>query len=335
MAEKKDAISKRARNREIERKKRQHKLMSRYGFFALAILLFLGLCWMAGDAWSRRWILNVDGTRVSAREFRFLNYLYGDKDFAMQMLQNGVILEREAANLGISLTDAERQEARELAEMLRDHYRQIGISLNFLSLNRKAEILAWDWHLSEHLIDRLLPEANFSAEASERVASDFAFYLENHRLEFTHSEVRYILSADRGNVESALTRLGAGEDFNTLIREYSLNQADQHEDHVFQTLAFWDLAEDFELDMNTINAVLDLEAGQASEIIDIGGWFLIILVDERFETDPEVVENSFMQDGMRLEDTIRDMQIEAFTELVDEWMDGFDPTINQRAFDRV
>ena len=337
MAEKKDAISKRARNREIERKKRQYKLMYRYGFYALAILLFLGVGWLSADAWSRRWILNVDGNRISTREFRFLTYFFGDKDFAMEMLQRGLVLEQQAERYGLSITDDERQDTREFAQVIRDHYRQqFGISLNFISLNRKTDVLSRDW-FTEHLREHLLPETDFYAEANEIVAADFAHHLEHNRLDFIFSNVRYILANDRTNAESALTRLAAGEDFVTLIRDYDDDeQGEQPEDHVFDSTSLWQFAHDFDLSHDIVNTILDIEEGQVSEIIELGGnWFLIVYVESKFELDPEMVEENFMQGGFLLEETIWNLRSAAFDELVEGWMAGFNPIINQRAFDRV
>ena len=329
--------SNRSKNREIERKKRNQKLMSRYGFYALAVLLVLGLGWLAADHWSRRWILNIDGNRVATTDLRFLTYMHEGTDFALHMLKTGIVLEEQAERLGVGVTQQELDDARELASMFRGQARDLGFSLNFISVNRKAEIIAREWNLFQHIIDAIAPESDFYDAATAQVAEDFADHLENNRLEFIFPSVYYLMTDNRADAEAARTAAQGGTDFNEVIRTYGFGMEDVEDDFEFSPITLWELADDFRLTPDVTNAIIDLAVGDISEVIDREGWYLVFYVESREELDHEMVELIFMQGGERHEQAVQFLQFERFSNYMEQWMEDLDNrvVVNQRALNRL
>lgn len=319
------------RNFEIERRKKQKRRTFTGVLIVLIILAVVVFCYAIWDMQNRRTIMTFKGTRVATTDFRFFNLmqaLQGEspneltRDVAMESLIHTMVVRDRAERHNISVTSDEIAELMQYAADLREQINwQSPGALNFISDRRIAE-LSSIWGLHEQLMDIYVPGYDIDEfEVEQRLQEHLEASLEF----LTEREVKYIASSDFSALENIRAEFNAGADFDALRREHSIF----FDPEVEATMDFWDFLTLYEIWDGWMD-MLPLEAGEVSEIFEANDTFFLVLIKSR-GIDEEVLE----EEGVVFrENHIAQRRTEVFAEVLDEWIENAEYTINERAFRR-
>jgi hypothetical protein len=332
--------SRKKRNLEIERRKKERHRIAVSIFMGLIGVLVIMLVYGVWDANNRRTIMTFEGQRVSTSDFRFLVELFGAHgedmhDEIINELVSVLILINKSNEHGTGISEEEMQDVREFVQMIRE-----GGEFNYISERRMTEIyttLFIDDHMG--LIDIYVPtyelDEDERAEIEEANEIGLAFHLLSVR--DSMMRVKYLVYLDEEEAENALAELLDGGDFDAMFREQNFLD----EDAEVETMDVRMLTNSVVQDEATANEIRGMNEGEISPIIVIPGEdgdpeLFIIFQMYSIETDEEILadaEERFLDENS-VQRVIDSRRAQAFWELVNEWTENANFTVNQRALSR-
>jgi len=314
--------SRKKRNLEIERRKKEKQRITTSILMGLIALVVIALGYSVWDIQNRRTIMTFEGERIATSDFRYFHSMTGmppgeetQQVIMDNLVQTLVVLER-AERHGLSLSEENRAN---LEEHVRNFRGQNPGAFNFISDRRIMELDSI-WLLFEPLMDIYVPDYELDEE-------EFAPLLETH-LEGIHDSLiqfKYLESDDWFELEDAIAALEAGGDFDTIAREiYGLPEEEEIATVDLSTLLdFYDISE-------RRPELLSLEEGEVSEIIIADDVFFIIQMYNNV-VDDEVLESA---EELFRERNIQTGRAGIFWALIEEWIEQADYTVNERALRR-
>ena len=266
------------------------------------------------------WIFELDGKRIPTVDLQFYMAALGvdpsdlnSRQTALGQLIEAQIIINRAARHGVGLnTDEVAAYLPHMQNMLQF----LGLE-GIVSDERAVDFFTVDV-LVERLIDQYVPID--SLDHSE-FAQELTEYIENNRRFLDLINVKYILTADGQGLSEQLQN--GITDFDELIREFSISQTAEN------TVSLLDVMYGFDLDEHRGFPLFELEPGEMSDIIDLGGIFLLIYIHERAPGDPAEIKNTLT------EHFLFSRRMEVLTELMISWKYSTEYIINQQAFDSL
>jgi hypothetical protein len=309
--------SRKIRNREIEKAKRNRKRVGTTIFTLVIIAAACFLVYMIWDNINRRTIMTIEWaeiglgqTSVATSDFRFfyMSQEAGDEaaDNAMDELLARLTLLERANYHNLSLTSEERTMLLEEAATVREMHPPG--TLGFISNGRIADLWSADFLIPQlmeiYSQDIELDEEDFAERLAEHMEIQLPWVADMY--------IKYVASVDPAELENAFT-------------EYAY-EADE-----LEPIEFWEFVQSLEMTWEQADLIIELEVGEVAELIEIHGVFYSVLMYSR-TFDPEIIEemeNDFRTD---FENSARSMNF--FEEHFSAWRESFSHTVNNRAFNR-
>ena len=312
--------SRKKRNQEIERNKKQKRRMSAGIGVAIVLVILAGIAWVAFDAHRRNWIMTFEGQRIPTNELRFMMenqdwWVQPEEitDRAMADLIQRLTIMHHANRLGLGMTNEER-----------DIILANTGSHNVLSDNRMAEFMSVSG-MYERLLDYFVPE--FTLDAVD-YQDEIADYIEARRPFYEPSEVMYILNEDLGVLLSVQTSMF--DDAGTEFADFVLQYCEEHIAHEMESPNTLSIAElEGVLDPMDMLMLMDLQPGEMSEIVAFHDSFLLLYMHSRGEIADSEIQESFLS-NMALQ-----RRHSEFSEIFEELIEDAEVEINQRALDSL
>ncbi|MCL1843217.1 MAG: SurA N-terminal domain-containing protein [Defluviitaleaceae bacterium] len=310
------------RNLEIERKRKNQK-RKWVGIFVMLALIAVGaLGWAIWDMQARRWILDFNGERIPTSDFRF--FTQGGpplteefRDILLDSLISSLALMERAERYNLSATDEEIAELEDMSRQFRAS--EPPGSLDFISNRRMAEFYAVNPQVGpvfERAMDHFVPDYT---PDEEELSLELQMHIETNREFLETPYIKYIRSSSREEVMEAESAFAEGDMvFDTI-------DASPLEDF-FQEHTDWDT-----IDWDYIDAIFEvlwaLELGQVSHIFEIGEYYFFVQMHERI-FDYDAVEEEFR------EHFINRARSTEFFALIETWVEEADVNINNRTLNR-
>lgn len=309
-------------NREIERSKKQKRRMSAGIGVLIVLLICAGIAWFAVGVYQRSWVIRFEGQRISTNELRFIlqsqDWMWTPQDQivdrAMDMLIHTLTVMHHANNLGLGMTDEERDEMLEF----------IGNERGVISNTRMAEFFSTEF-MQDRLFDYFMPELILDPEIYRY---DIEAYIEARRPFYAQTEIMYILNDDFDILSSI--RGSTLNDPDANFADYVMQYCSEHIDFGIEEPTVLGLA-DLEHVINPFDMaeVAELQPGETSQIIMFGESFLLLYMHSRVEASDAEMQEAFLSNWSR------EIRMEAFIEFFDELVENARYEINQRALDAL
>ena len=313
--------SRKKRNQEIERNKRQKRRISAGVGVLVVLAICAGIVWFAVGAYQRSWIMIFEGQRIPTNELRFMMEHQNPWQSPEEIIESAtsdliqtLTIIHHANNLGLGMTNEERDAIIENIE-----------GRGVISNSRTAE-----FHNAGNMLERLsnhfVPEFTLDpADYQEEIAE----YIEARRPFYHQTEFMYILNDDLGVILSVLESMenDANADFGAFVMMYCAAHVGfdgVEEPNLLPLEAFETIVNPFEL-----LELIDMQPGETSEIIMFEESFLLVHMYSRTETPDSEIQDSF------LENTVLQRRAEQFWAIIEELVDNADFEINQRALDAL
>jgi len=312
--------SRKKRNQEIERNKKQKRRVSAGIGVAVVLVILAGIAWFAFDAHRRSWIMTFEGQRIPTNELRFMmenqDWWVSPEEIterAMADLIQSLTIIHHANRLNLGMTNEERDI---LLANVDSH--------SVLSDTRMAEFFSVG-NMFERLFDYYVPE--FALDAAD-YQDEIAEYIEARRPFYAPSEVMYILNEDLGVLLSVQTSVF--DDAGTEFADFVLQYCEEHIAHEIESPNKLSIAElEGVIDPMDMLMLMDLQPGEMSEIIMFNDSFLLLYMYSRGEIADSEIQESFLS-NMALE-----LRREQFNEIFEELVENAAVEINQRALDSL
>jgi hypothetical protein len=318
------------RNLEIERQKKNRRRLSAVITTFVITLILLAIVWITWDVRNRGWLMTFEGQRIATADLRFLANIWQEnisvpetRDAIINHLVQTQAILYHAEQAGLRMSDEER-------EMLRgfiDSNREAGAIPRAVSDERALELVGAMDFIVPLVFDHFV---NYEPDPAE-FEQEFAVYLEANREEYAlrSTEAQLILTDNRQALEEIRQLANAADEIN--FEEYARLHCvlyDHEQDTAF-TAAITDIVEWFDLLIYSPE-LLRLEVGQVSSVIELAeDEYLLIYMKERPEIEDSAIEEMYR------ERIITERRAEIFQELLEEWVENADYTINQRAVDSL
>jgi len=316
-------------NKEIERKKRNHRRMSNLIVGVVIAIVVLGLSWIGWDVYRRSYVMTLDGQRISTSELHvhaFMNGIHDlsdpeTLDFAIEQLVSHRAMMQQAEDAGLSITTEEREQAREIVAANREWW---GLP-NAAPTNVTAEILAERDFLIDQVFEHFVPPYTPNPGEHEE---ELEQYIENSRFQYevNRTEAQFIMNEDRAVLDNIKELMATDSaDFEEFIRTYCITYSPEVD---IEFMAINDIINSFGL-FEHFFTLQELQAGETSDVIESDGVYLLVYMQNRPSVTDAEIEESFFE---RIADERRR---ETFTELRQSWTDAASFTLNQRAINAL
>ncbi|MCL1862363.1 MAG: peptidylprolyl isomerase [Defluviitaleaceae bacterium] len=314
--------SRKKRNLEIERAKRQKRLVFTGILTCMMILVVAALGYAVWDIVNRRTIMTLNGERIATTDFRFFHVMQqippgelAQENALGDLTQTLLILERAEMH-GVGATNEELAELMEQAAEFRAMQAQmVPGGINFISERRVAELLsAWS-QVFERLSDIYMSDFIPDEEAYQAFMAES---IEGIRLNSTEIQIKYVASADWFEMDDISHELEQGAEFDDFAGA--------------ETVSIMEFAETYDawISPELDNIFQTQQAGDISDIFEVEGMYFIVKVYDRIVDEANV---AIMTEIMR-ENFLMEERAEAFFDLTNEWVDQADRDVNMRAISR-
>ena len=319
-------------NLEIERQVKKRKLLFRTVSAIVAAVIVVAVAvgiWTVQDS---RWLMRYDGGRVAVRDYRALMDFWFENnpmwhDMAINTAQAITVVRDRATMHNVDFTPEERtaaeQEMREIRESMRAEF---GWDVfHYITDARMAELFETD-PLVERLMNIYVPVYNVDE-------AEFAEALEEHLgdaiYEHMNMQVLMVLTETREEIEEAYELIGT-MDFEDIVRQFTEGLGEDDEIEPVSALVFADW---FEFEPEDRENLFGLAVGEYSRIIEWieeedSLYFLFKMVS-REEPDVSAITADFR------EDFIEGRRRGAFDDLVMEWIEAANFTMNRRGLNTL
>jgi hypothetical protein len=316
--------TKRVKIREMKRKRKQQRTMLIIACVSAAVLAAVILGLVGLDSYSKSYIMTFEGKKINIADFRFCGIFAVSEETAKQdaldQLLYFLLIDKAARQNGLSLSDEEKADVLSEASYLKSSYGQYGIDLSFITDERMAELLGLN-DLRHLLLDMYTADYIVDETDYQRRLAD---YIYNDRADYVDTQVKVIVSSSEEALADALLDLDMMDDpsdFDEVLIRYSeyYDEDSGIQLYPLKNLGFGD----------EINAsIMAMEVGGISGILELNsGLFGILQVDSiTVPTNEEI--------GVKFRDIYVNEKKEArFTEIVMDWKETANYTINQRAYE--
>jgi len=311
-------------NKEIERQLKQRQKLTMAIFIAIAAIVALAVAWVIWDTQNRRWVMTFEGERVSAMELQFFGDMYNmplfdedSRNFLMEELRGTLAVIHRAEQHNVRLTADEIEELEMMAEWFGDG--QLGTQRVVELMSSWSPWMGLGGQMRERLTDIYVP--TYEPDPME-FAEEMQRYMDEQAFHYADMQVKYIVSQDMNALVEAWHRADEGEDFDELIRIFSLFY---DEEEGITTLDAIELIEMYQIfDESEWRTIIDLQEGEFSRIVDGDGIHFIVLMYSREDNEQEARDSfhqQFVEQGRAI----------VFDELVREWASTANFTVNNRS----
>jgi len=328
--------SKRARIREMKRKKRQRRQMTITGIVIVSVLVAVWIAYAVVNRYNEGYVMVFEGKKISASDMRFCAFWASSgnetaseaqiRKGAFDYLLEALVLEKKANENNITLSQEEIDYNNEMGEGWVNY-----LGLDYITPKRVAELQMAMGPKYEKLLELFTEGFAVDEAAFEEGLADF---IENDKLEYYTIDLKYIISYDEEPIAQAFEELEAGGDFDAVWAKYSEDyhdhdavdedDADEH-DHEINVFSLRELGIGAEFQ----NIIFETEAGNYTDPMDIDGIhviFYVIANESPSESEiREIFRERFVTDGKE----------EMFNGIKEGWMRDADYKINQKGFDAV
>jgi hypothetical protein len=276
-----------------------------------------------------------EGRRVGVADLQLFMTLYASSDSedpraeALDSLLTFLVLESAARDLGLTLSEEDRQYAREDAEYIRQSFADQGYRMPNVSTARLEEYMTlyslMDM-LSEHYTaDVALDEAAFALE--------FADYLAYNKAEYIDMQLKYVYAISSVQAREAHEELlaAAPEDVDAIILKYmGINYDDTdyaQDEYEVQYVPLADLAGSGMFEGEWLAAAAEMQVGDIMEPLDLGdsAWYVFVVDSVEIPTDAEVEEKLRGQ-------LLSTQKTVVFLEKITELKNNADVRINEKGY---
>ncbi|MCL2364598.1 MAG: hypothetical protein FWC71_08050 [Defluviitaleaceae bacterium] len=322
------------RNREIERKKKNRATLAAIIMASIAVLFVAIIAWTAWDNQSRRWIINFAGERVATNEVRaFLNPdpSEAEIDHIIDIFIANMTLLQVAESHGIYLTEEDLLTGSMWANLLFEDAPEHAAN------ERIIEILAVEFgDIIGQLTDLYVPESlavlNINEDEHQALADA---HVQDNWYQFLTLETFVLLTEYEDEMTEWYARIQSGEaTFEELVREANADWLE--DDQETPLVGIGTVIHQLMFDDEHANMFFTMQEGEMSDIIvwgletDIGqDLYMLLYVVEREEPNEETIRREFR------EATVSSARNAMMGELLDQWIEDADYTINRRAINRI
>jgi foldase protein PrsA len=251
------------------------------------------------------------GTEVWDQEVDGKKFSEVAKEKLLDMLIDEKLELKKAAELGITVTDAEVNTEIENAkkyfdseDKFNEYLKGQNMDLEYFKQSVKKDILI------KKLTDKLTEKITVADQ-------ELKSYYDTHQSEFVSVKASHILLDTKEEAEKMLQRVKAGENFNELAKQNSKDPTAKENGGELGYFKHGDMVEPFE------KAAFALKPGQISEVVQTDFGFHIIKVEDtkldKFEDVKEQLKSTILSDKKSseseklLEEMRKNTKIEKFT----------------------
>ena len=330
----------------MAKKKQQYPNKKRNTMIAsiAAVLLVVGLIVAAVvNHLNTGYIFQLDGKRVPLVEYQvhllsqrmtYENTEYGmdvwnytdenevliydlARENALSMLLNSKLVANKASEYGIVLTDEDKASAKTQAE-------NFVATINSTYGNGDMVVTA---DVERVFREGLMMDKMYEKLAEEYVideaefAEAFAAYLEDYRIDYTMVNVNHIQVADLDTAQIVQNRINAGEDFEVLMAELSVDYNAEAENPM-APVELHSLG----VSVEALQTAVDMEPGEVSAFEENADGYVMYRVDSVEEEDRATIEEE-CREGF-----LSNKKAEIFVSKCAEWLDAADYKLFEKVF---
>ncbi len=251
------------------------------------------------------------------------------KESTLDLIKSIKVQVQEAEKNNISLTEEEKEEAESQAESLKiqmgDEIESMGIS------DEVIKIIAEENIISQKLYEELTKDYVENQEEFEEFFEENKDFLKQVRVKHILLKTHDIQNGElvplseeeqkiaKEKAEEALERARAGEDFASLVHEYSEDEASIPNDGEYVFGRNQGMEPNFE------EAAFSLKVGEISDLVETSYGYHIIKLEEEIEPDKEEVRANYIE-----------LKKQSFYQSkVQEWIDTAKVEINEDVWEKI
>jgi len=273
------------------------------------------------------WVFELDGVYIPITDLLFYMTAMGmnpgnpfEQETAVEHLVEMQILINRAENHGLGFTDDERQEY--ISEVMDVLFAMQ--ALDMIDVER-----AFEFMLIDIVVERLVEHyTSDHTHDQEELDLEFELYLEENSMFLVDINAKYIMSVEHDILEQIYENFGTPgyEDFSELVLEHSMFHEPGTEVESFPLMH---IIQGLGLDWFQAMPLFELEEGEVSEVMDLGGILLMVYVYERSDIDLDELEEMFT------EQFIFRNRMDFFMNLFEGWVESAAYIVNQAALDAL
>ena len=319
-------------NLEIERQVKKRKFVFRTVSAIVAAVIVIAVAagiWTVQDS---RWLMRYDGGRVAVTDYRALMHFWFENnpmwhDMAVNSVQQITMVRDRARMHNVDLTTEERAAAEQEMHNVRESMRaDFGWDvIQYITDARLAELFETG-PLVERLMNIYVPVYNVDeAEFAELLEE----YLADAIYEYMNMQALMVITESLEEIEEAEALVGT-MDFEDIVRQFTEGL---EEDDEIEPVSPVDFANMLEFTQDQRDNLFYLEEGEVSEIIayteDGMTWYFLFKMVSREEADVSAITADFRADF------IEGRRRRTFDELVAEWVEAANFTMNRRGLNTL
>ena len=314
-------MTKKQKNRELERKLKAMRMRATAIFVALGIAVVVAIGWAVWDYNQRQWVMTFEGERIAVGDFMFFrNDPQTSIDTATRNLLQTLTMLHRGSMHGITLTPEERDEMTQQGTMFRQMF---GIP-PVISDERIGEFFSVDEYYFERLMDIYVP--TYTPDPVE-FDEEWVFYLEANFDLYTNHQVKIMTLENMDELNAAADAV-ATMGFDDAYRIFNAEFYEPGEE--ISTVNAAHILRQVMISGEEYDAIMALAEGQTYLLIEEeSDIFAIFYMVSREEVDLAAMEASFYDQFVEFG------RQRTFGELMDSWIENANYTINQRAINAL
>ncbi len=264
-----------------------------------------------------KYVLTYNGQKVSTEALRLFTVMYGDKDTALEILKDFLIITDEFNSRALTLSAEDEESLASDIDYLNSYIETQGLTPFDITEERLTQLMALNYYYMA-IIDDM--KAVFVVD-EDTFNTEFVDFKENFPNYYTDVQLKYIITETPEDAEIARAMLLNGDDTDTVIMEKSIYYTPEYGIEVIPMT-------DAPLEQETIDEIMALDVAEFTNVVDLGGIYAIFIVDSiTVPTDAEIEE-------IYREMYIGDEVYTAFNTFLDEQIATAEFKINQSVFDK-
>ena len=264
--------------------------------------------------------MTYEGKRISLGTYEFYLLLHDGENVsadAIAQMQENLVITKKAKDKGLNLTQEELDELSVGLMDMKAAIESYDLTVPEIPDDEFIEILA----VNNYAIKQIEQYGEQNYDEAE-YQTEFADYKQNNQQDYMDINMKYILTDSLESAEEARTAILEGQrPLEEIMMEYSMVYEEAGAESI--SLAQSGLGPD------EINEILTLEVNQPTSVIDMGGSYVVFIIETKsIPTDAEV-EEKFK------ENYLYNKGIEAFKADLEIWKTEAKFVLNQKAIDEI
>ena len=304
---------------EWRKAKKRARLISILIWIGVGLVVLGVFGYIAWDTASRSWVMEINGERLSARDFQYF-YMFGQSfDAIFEQAAFYMAVKQMSNESGVALSSEEENEIRERLADTRALFEMVEIPLNRVSDSRLIELMSTDV-----LFTRLTEIYTSADDVDEQtIESEYMLFLFTRQHEYLEITYRlFVTDADfeiQELREELIRAIENGEDPEDVLNAAIASSGgfdsteDFLESDVFENtfITIQDLVQEEGLEEAWLANLANLNVGEVSEIFEIGGegWYQMFLPIEIIEPDFDELRANFWESYIQNERNRRMFEI--------------------------